>query len=125
MTRIEITEESGADDLAPLALAFNQIISLPVTIRSARSPGVRVEKGVIVDKSYTGPVLEKVLQSGRPERTIPGDGAFKGVPVSVAPIKVGDQVVAAVGVVDVVGTIDIPEVFGAYTEVVRQVSQGR
>mgnify|MGYP001769867246 FL=1 len=35
------------------------------------------------------------------------------------------KVVAAMGVVDVVGTIDIPAVFGAYTEVVKEVSQKR
>jgi hypothetical protein len=39
----------------------------------------------------------------------------------VAPIVVEGQAIAAVGVVDVIGTIDIPEVFGAYGDVIKQV----
>jgi len=31
------------------------------------------------------------------------------------------RTVAAIGIVDVIGTIDIPEVFGAYADVVAQV----
>ena len=33
------------------------------------------------------------------------------------------KAVAAVGVVDVAGTVDLPDVFGAYSDVVRQVSK--
>lgn len=86
---------------------------------------MRVERGKVVDDDYTGPVLEDVLRSGKAVRTIPSSGAFKGVPVSVAPVRLGDRVLAAVGVVDVIGTIDIPEIFGAYVDVVRQVSEHR
>lgn len=125
MPKIEINESSGSDDLTPLALAINEIIRLPVTIRSAGARGIRVEKGTVVDDDYTGPVLEEVLRLGRPVRTIPNSGAFRGVPVAVAPLKAGGRTVAAIGIVDVVGTIDIPEVFGAYTDVVRQVSESR
>jgi hypothetical protein len=42
--------------------------------------------------------------------------ALKGVPVSVAPIIAADKVIAALGVVDVVGTIDLPDVFGARSQ---------
>ncbi|MCQ8904012.1 MAG: DUF2111 domain-containing protein [Methanothrix sp.] len=125
MLRIEISENSGAEELAPIAIAINEILNLPVTMRSAGARGVRVERGRVVDDDYTGPVLEDVLRSGRAVRTIPSSGAFKGIPVSVAPIRLGDRVIAAVGVVDVVGTIDIPEIFGAYVDVVRQVSEHR
>jgi hypothetical protein len=69
--------------------------------------------------------LEEVLQTGRSVHTIPERGAYKGVPVSVAPIVVEGKTVAAIGVVDVVGTIDLPEVFGAYANIVRQVSENK
>ena len=124
MSQLVISEGSGVSDLAPLALAFNQILSLPVTMRSQGSLGVRVEKGSILDEHYTGPVLEEVLISGKPIRTIPSRGAYKGVPVSVAPITAGGKVVAAVGVVDLAGTLDMPEVIGAYSNVLRQVKEG-
>ena len=123
MVRLVISEDAGSEDLVPLALAINQIVGLPITLRSARFPGVRMEKGRVLDKNYSGPVLEEVIKTGEPMRIIPESGAFKGVPVSVAPIIAAGKVIAAVGVVDVVGTIDLPEVFGAYADVVRQVSE--
>lgn len=123
MARLVISEEARSMDLAPLALAINEIIRLPITLRSARFPGVRVEQGKVLDESYSGPILEEVLKTGRPLRTVPKSGAYRGVPVSVAPIIAEGKVLAAVGIVDVVGTIDLPEVFGAYADVVKQVSE--
>ena len=126
MAELVISEKSGPSDLAPLALAVNQILGLPVTLRSTESPGVRVEEGKVLDDEYSGPVLEEVMASGKPIRTVPKSGVYKGIPVSVAPIMDrGGKVIAAMGIVDVVGTIDIPAVFGAYTEVVKEVSQKR
>jgi hypothetical protein len=126
MAELVISEKSGSSDLAPLALAVNQILGLPVTLRSVSLPGVRVEGGKVLKGEYSGPVLEEVMRSGKAVRTVPKSGVYKGVPVSVAPIRDQDgKVIAAIGVVDVVGTIDIPAVFGAYTEVVKEVSQKR
>ena len=122
MSRLVISEDARSEDLAALALAFNEIVRLPITMRSARFPGVRVEKGMILDKNYSGPVLEEAIRTGKSIRTTPEKGAYQGVPVSVAPIIVEGRAVAAVGVVDVIGTIDIPEVFGAYGDVLKQVS---
>jgi hypothetical protein len=122
MSRLVISEDARSEDLAELALAFNEIVRLPVTMRSARFPGVRVEKGQVLDKEYSGPVLEEVIRTGKSIRTTPERGAYRGVPVSVAPILVEGRAVAAIGVVDVIGTIDIPEVFGAYGDVLKQVS---
>ncbi len=123
MPRIVISENSRSCDLAPLALTLHEILRLPVTMRSRGFPGVRVEKGMVLDDSYSGPVLEAVISEGKSIRTTPESGAYKGIPVSVAPIVVEGQAVAAVGVVDVIGTIDIPEVFGAYGEVIKQVQE--
>ena len=122
MSRLVISEDTRSEDLAALALVFNEIVRLPVTMRSMRFPGVRVEKGKVLDKNYSGPVLEEVIRTGKAIRTTPKEGAYRGVPVSVAPILVDGRVVAVVGVVDVIGTIDIPEVFGAYGDVLKQVS---
>lgn len=122
MSRLVISEDARSEDLAALALAFNEIVQLPVTMRSARFPGVRVEKGQVLDKEYSGPVLEEVIRTGKSIRTTPERGAYQGVPVSVAPVLVEGRAVAAIGVVDVIGTIDIPEVFGAYGDVLKQVS---
>ncbi len=125
MPRLVISEDAGSQDLAPLALAINEIVRLPVTMRSVKHAGVRVEKGKVLDDKYTGPILEEVLATGRPARTVPASGAYKGVPVSVAPVTAEGKAVAAIGIVDIVGTIDIPEVFGAYADVVKQVEEKR
>ena len=122
MSRIVISEDALSEDLAALALAINEIVRLAVTMRSARFPGVRVEKGQVLDKEYSGPVLEEVIRTGKSIRTTPKEGAYRGVPVSVAPILLEGRAVAAVGIVDVIGTIDIPDVFGAYGDVLKQVS---
>jgi hypothetical protein len=124
MSRLVISEDARSPDLAALALAINEILRLPVTIRSKRYPGVRVEKGVVLDDNYSGPVLEEVIKTGKGIRTTPERGAYQGIPVSVAPIILEGQAIAAIGVVDVIGTIDIPEVFGAYGDVIKQV-QGK
>jgi hypothetical protein len=126
MAEILISEDSGPDDLAPIALALNELLRLPVTMRSARSPGVQVETAKVIDERYSGPILEKVLTSGNPIRTIPDSGTYKGVPVAVAPLKdKNGMVIAAIGIVDVIGTIDFADVFGAYPEVVKQVTEWR
>jgi len=122
MSRLVISDDAGSLDLAALALAFNEIVRLPVTMRSARFPGVRVEKGKVLDNEYSGPVLEEAIRTGKSIRTTPKEGAYRGIPVSVAPILIEGRAVAAIGVVDVIGTIDIPEVFGAYGDVLKQVS---
>ena len=123
MARLVISEDARSEDLAPLALAVNEIVRLPITLRSAKFPGVRVEKSKVLDESYSGPILEEVLRTGKSVRTIPESGVYNGVPVSVSPIVVDGKIVAAIGVVDVIGTIDLPEVFGAYADIVRQVSE--
>jgi hypothetical protein len=124
MIRLVISEDARYEELAPFALAINEIVQLPITMRSLNFPGVRVEKGTILDKNYSGPVLEEVIRTGKPVRTIPEKGAYKGIPVSVAPIIVESKAIAAVGVVDVAGTIDMPDVFGAYADVLKQVNRG-
>ncbi len=122
MSRLVISEDARSEDLAALALALNDIIRLPVTMRSARFPGVRVEKGKVLDNEYSGPVLKEVIRTGKSIRATPKEGAYRGIPVSVAPILIEGRAIAAIGIVDVIGTIDIPEVFGAYEDVLKQVS---
>ncbi len=122
MSQLVISEDAGPDDLAPLALAINEIIRLPVTMRSARHRGVQVERGRVVDNSYSGPVLEEVLRTAKSIRTTPQSGAYKGIPVSVAPVLLYGKAALALGIVDIIGTIDIPEIFAAYTDVLKQVS---
>ncbi len=120
--RTLLSKDSSAEEIIPVAMAIHELLGLPVTMRSLNRKGVRIEKGWVLDNNYTGPVLEQVLQENCTIRTIPKSGAYSGIPVVVSPVRdKNGYAIAAIGVVDVVGTIDLGLVFGAYPEIIRQV----
>ena len=121
---MQISADSDAGGIAPFAMAVHELLGLPVTMRSLNKKGVRIEKGKILDNNYTGPVLEQVLKENKIIRTIPTSGIYTGIPVIVVPIRNKDGYgIAAIGVVDVVGTVDLGLVFSDYPEIVRQVQE--
>ena len=123
-TNIQISADSQSEDIAPFALAVHELLGLPVTMRSLNNKGVRIEKGKILDTDYTGPVLEQVLKENKLIRKIPTSGKYTGIPVVVVPIRNKDGYgIAALGVVDLVGTVDLGFVFGDYPEIVKQVQE--
>lgn len=120
--KIEIHEDSTAEELAPIAKTVNDLLVIPVTMRSKNKKGVRVEKGEVIDFEYTGPVLERVLKENRVIRTTPLTGRYARIPVVVAPIRNGKgEVIAALGVVDIVGTVDLGAVFADFPRVLEQI----
>lgn len=122
MERIAITEDSTADDLAGIALCVHQLFAgLPVTARSRNRPGVQVEGGRVQSKTYTGPLLEQVLAEGRVVRGKPQSGTYKGIPVAVAPLIADGRAIAAVGVVDTSGAMDIKAFMDQYAAIEKQV----
>ena len=124
MSELRISENSSSDEILPFAKMVHELFSLPVTMRSKNKKGVRLEKGNLIDKDYTGPVLEEAIQKNRVIHTIPTSGEYKGIPVVVAPIHDRDgHPIAAIGIVDVVCTIDLASVFGNYPQIVRQVEE--
>lgn len=123
-SKVQISADSSADEIAPFAMAVHELLGLPVTMRTLNKKGVRIEKGKILDNNYTGPVLEQVLKENKVIRTIPTTGKYTGIPVIVAPLRNKEGYgIAAIGVVDVVGTVDLGLVFGDYPEVVKQVQE--
>jgi len=126
MSELRISENSSSEEILPFAKMVHELFSLPVTMRSKNKKGVRFEKGNAIDKDYTGPVLEEALQKNRVIHTIPTEGTYKGIPVVVTPIqdKEGNPI-AALGIVDVVCTIDLASVFGNYPQIIRQVEESK
>ncbi|WP_423792294.1 DUF2111 domain-containing protein [Methanocaldococcus indicus] len=104
---ITISENSKAEDLVELAKAIHFLVNkLPVAMRSKNYPGVRVEKGDVVDKNYEGYVLKVAIQIGRTIKATPITGPYKGLPVIVTPLKDKDNnIVGVVGVVDITAGI--------------------
>ena len=126
MSELRISENSSSEEILPFAKMVHELFSLPVTMRSKNKKGIRFEKGNAIDKDYTGPVLEEALRKNHVIHTIPTEGTYKGIPVVVTPIqdKEGNPI-AALGIVDVVCTIDLASVFGNYPQIIRQVEESK
>lgn len=123
MKRFVIHAGSTPEDLEPIGMALHDLLSrLPVTLRSAELPGLRIEEGRIMDWSYTGPVLEQVLRENRLLKSTPASGPYKGVPVVVTPVRDGDgQAIAAIGVVDITGIFDLATLMEHQSAILKQV----
>jgi len=103
---INISENSKAEELIPIAKAVHVLVNrLPVAMRSKNNPGVRLEKGEVVDTNYEGYVLRLAIEVGKTIRATPITGPYAGLPVIVTPIKDGDKVLGAIGVVDITAGI--------------------
>lgn len=123
---LSISEDSGPEDLEPIAVAIHSLTGLPTTIRSLKKRGLRLEKGKVLDRDYTGPVLEEVLKTNKVAHEVPAEGMYRGKHVVVAPIRSKDgKVVAALGIVDLMATIDLPSVFQEYTSVLEEVEDAK
>ncbi|MGB3908427.1 MAG: DUF2111 domain-containing protein [Methanomethylovorans sp.] len=123
---LQICRDSTADDLQPIAEAIHALLGIPVTIRSLTNHGIRMERGEIVDKDYTGPVLEDVLRTNKTIHVMPTEGPYKGKAVVVAPIRTSTgSVIGAVGVVDLVAALDIVSMFKEYPDIVDEVEASK
>ncbi|MDR7664565.1 DUF2111 domain-containing protein [Methanosarcina sp. Z-7115] len=123
---LSLSEDSGPEDLEAIAIAVHSVIGLPTTIRSLKRKGLRLEKGKILDRDYTGPVLEEVLKTNKIAHEVPTEGVYRGKHVVVAPIRSKDgKVFAALGIVDLLATIDLPSVFQEYMSVMEEVEDAK
>lgn len=108
MAELEISEDSTGEDLEPIALALYGIIGLPITMRSKKHNGVRIEGNRVIDYNYTGEYLEKALQTGKVIHGFAKSGPYKNMPVVVSPIKNKDgRTIAVVGAINLSGFIDL------------------
>jgi hypothetical protein len=98
---MNLTDSSTGDEITPVAMAIHELVNrLPVTMRTLKSKGIRIEEGKVIETNYTGPILEKVLQEGRISNETPNEGPYKGTPVIVVPVIENDETLAAIGVID-------------------------
>ncbi len=119
---LKLCADSTKEDMENIALAVHSLCGIPTTIRSVRHKGLRMERGEIVDRDYTGPILEEAIRTNRLIRTRPLEGVYKGKCVVVTPIRANTgEVVGAVGIVDIVASLDIYSIFMDYPEIVDEV----
>jgi hypothetical protein len=98
---MNLTNSSTGEEIVPVAMAIHELVNrLPITMRTQKFGGVRIEEGKVLETDYTGPILEKVLKEGEISNETPQDGPYKGTPVIVVPLIENNEVIAAVGVID-------------------------
>ena len=110
---MNINSSSTDKEIESLALTIHVLVNgLPLTMRTKNFNGVRLEDGRIIEYNYTGPILEKVLNKGVKINETPDDGPYKGIPVMAVPLIDDDEIIAAIGVVDITKGIysDIMEI---------------
>lgn len=112
-----------AGDLEPVVLAVHELIHrLPVTAKSIEKDGIRVEDGRVVDRHYSGPILLEAIEKNMPIKTTPSTGPYKGVPVTVSPIRDEEgNAIGAIGIVDITGIFDLATLMEHQSEILRQV----
>ncbi len=123
MHRYELSCSAEAADLEPVVLAVHELVHhLPVTAKSRDRDGIRVEDGRVIDRSYNGPVLLDAIAENRTIRTTPSTGAYKGVPVTVSPIRDREgKAIGAIGVVDITGIFDLATLMEHQSAILKQV----
>ena len=123
MHRYTLSCSAEAADLEPVVLAVHELIHrLPVTAKSKDRDGIRVEDGRVIDSHYSGPVLLDVIAKNQTIKTTPASGAYKGVPVTVTPIRDKDgDAIGAIGVVDITGIFDLATLMEHQTAIIKQV----
>jgi hypothetical protein len=123
MHRYTLSANAEAGDLEPLVLALHELLHrLPVTAKSRDRPGIRVEDGRVIDRNYTGPVLEEAIRANQLMKTRPLSGAYKGVPVTVTPLRDSDgTAIGAIGVVDITGIFDLATLMEHQSAILKQV----
>ncbi len=123
MDHFILAPNSSVNDLEPIAMALHELLNrLPITARSRDLPGLRIEEGRVVDREYSGPVLEDVIRDNKVIKTTPVSGAYKGVPVIVAPIRGSDgTAIASLGIVDITGIFDLATLMEHQSAILKQV----
>ncbi|MCP1715185.1 hypothetical protein J2T58_001039 [Methanocalculus alkaliphilus] len=123
MHRYTIARDASADDLEPVLMTIHTIVSnLPITGRSKEKPGIRIEDGKVIERSYSGPILEEAIAKNSLIKTRPKEGIYKGIPVVVAPIRDSEgEAIGAIGVVDITGIFDLATLMEHQSFILRQV----
>jgi hypothetical protein len=123
MHRYVLSASAEQRDLEPVVLAIHELLNrLPVTAKSLERPGIRVEDGRVIDRNYSGPILEEAIRTRKLVKTTPSSGPYRGVPVTVAPLKDQDgDVFGAIGVVDITGIFDLATLMEHQSAILKQV----
>ncbi len=97
-------KDACSEEILPIAYAVHILVNkVPVAMRSKEKPGVRIEKGEVVDRNYEGYVLKLCIEKGEILKVSAIVGPYAGLPIIAVPIKDDEteEVLGAIGVVDI------------------------
>jgi hypothetical protein len=120
MSIIEISNDTPAEMLTRLAWSIHRATGgLPVALKSRNRPGVFVDRDGSVHTDYESEALDRVFSDIDRKKVRVDRGKYAGMPMMISPIedKEGDPI-AAIGVVDDLGTLSLQE-FVEISETIR------
>jgi len=87
------------EEIGAMALTIHHLTGMPVCARGPDELGIRIEKGAIKDRSYTGPLLEEALKKRCIIEKLPPSGPYQGMLSRVVPLEIDGRILAVIGVV--------------------------
>ena len=125
--QIRIEPGMHPGDLASLGMSVHKMLSgMPVVIKTRDGPGFLIDDGLIQETVHGGSALDRAF-TGEKVTSVRADvGDYGGIPMYVSGITNGDGwTVAAIGVIDVAGTLGLKDFAEANAALGRQLGEGR
>ncbi len=126
MSIIEISKDTPADGLTRLALSIHRATGgLPIMFKSRDRPGVFVDRDGTVHTGYEGGALDGVFSGIDRKKVRVDQGKYVGMPMLISPVEDRDGYpIAAIGVVDDLGTLSLQEFVEISETIKDQVLKG-
>lgn len=112
MMPLIIMPDGSLEGLAPLALSIHHILGqMPIAIKARRNDGILVEDGEVKPAAHECTMLNIVFTGDIHRRVKIDDGRYKGMSMFASAIigKDGSRV-AAIGIIDTSGMLDLKEI---------------
>lgn len=87
------------EEIISIALMIHHLTGMPVCARGSEELGIRIEKEIVKERSYTGPLLEEALKKKSIVEKIPLTGPYQGLLCRVVPLKMDGRILAVIGIV--------------------------
>lgn len=111
MSAIVISNDTPANMLRYLARSIHRVTGgMPIALKSRNKPGVLIDHDGSVDTGYESEALDCVFADSDVRRVRVETGKYTGMPMMISPIEDTDgHIVAAIGVIDAMGSLSLQE----------------
>jgi len=121
-----ITPNMPGNNLAPIAMPLHNITGgMPIVIKSKNNRGVLVENGAVNDIDFKSDVLDSVFIGERAKSVRVNNGKYAGALMFISAITDrGDEPIAAIGIIDLSGILNLKEFMDTTAHIDEQIHQG-